>query len=917
MKKHLLKRILVMMLAVAIIAPTIATSIALDVRAEEEEFYEYDGDYPDYPDDPQSDVPDYPDEPDYPDTPDYPEDPGTPVVEPEEPAAPPMITPEVEIYVSPKKASFGTVAQGEVAYTSVSVTVGGTVGVTISWIEVDNDNFFTVQAPSQTVFMPGDTAVYNLSLNNVAPGTYGGSLGFQAVDASGNAASGSASITATVTGQTPHVDSVTVAPGSVSLKKGGSAQFSATVRGSYLPTTDVTWMVDGATSAATAISGNGYLTVGSDEMASSLVVIAVSKADPGFSGTAGVVVKSEAVTHYVSVIAGEGGTVSGGGVVADGESVTIFASPSTGYSFYGWYDETGTFVSNKKKYTLNKVWTDVSLTAVFERGTAYIFTDVTPNGAGCASGDGSYPVGSSAVVKAEANDGYRFVGWKMNKKIVSKDKKFKLTNLDGEYRLVAVFEKNKYNVNVEVSPAGSGQVDGAAKYDGGKDALLKAYPTDGYRFKGWYSNCSLISSDPSLKIKNIKSDYCIQAVFEKKDAKAYVMASKAGAGGTITPAVTAPVPEGTNVTYVITPDRGYYISYLKVDGKDIGPAGTYVFNNVQANHTIEAVFAKIQETPASDSSASLKPQGSDGQTMADMKDDAQKMNEDEKAKAEAEAQVEEMNATTDLDTLTGVLQEYNMTPAEAYLHFDDEVGTAMFNQAIKEGYFEMVISNAFSDSSDRPADNIRTDSIDIPNWGVVAESFIADDEAIGALAGNKLTIHFDITNITGMEPEDDLAALMNAASQNNLAIGNTFDITFLKEYNGLTTNIKDLDVAAEFVLNIPDEIKADGRKFKILHVHDGQVEVLDNYSTDPNKVMFEANKLSTFAFAYETTDASQIGVVNATPEKLLVDTMNESPAKAKNGKTTTVVILVAVILLCSGLIATILIVNREPKKRRK
>lgn len=54
--------------------------------------------------------------------------------------------------------------------------------------------------------------------------------------------------------------------------------------------------------------------------------------------------------YSISVVAGSGGTVTGGGVAVEGSSYTVSAAANSGYSFDGWY-EGSTKVSNSASYT--------------------------------------------------------------------------------------------------------------------------------------------------------------------------------------------------------------------------------------------------------------------------------------------------------------------------------------------------------------------------------------------------------------------------------------------------------------------------------------------------------------------------------------------------------------------------------------
>ncbi|NLV86303.1 MAG: PASTA domain-containing protein [Clostridiales bacterium] len=73
----------------------------------------------------------------------------------------------------------------------------------------------------------------------------------------------------------------------------------------------------------------------------------------------------------------------------------------------------------------------------------------------------------------------------------------------------------------------------------------------------------------------------------------------AGIGGSISPKGLIIVEEGKDQTFTITPDSGYEIRELKVDGTSIGAVSTYTFTKVTGDHTIYAVFQlKKEPTPA-------------------------------------------------------------------------------------------------------------------------------------------------------------------------------------------------------------------------------------------------------------------------------------------------------------------------------
>ena len=51
------------------------------------------------------------------------------------------------------------------------------------------------------------------------------------------------------------------------------------------------------------------------------------------------------------------------------------------------------------------------------------------------------------------------------------------------------------------------------------------------------------------------------------------------------------VDYGANQSFTITPDAGYHVADVLVDGSSVGAVTSYTFTNVTANHTIAASFA--------------------------------------------------------------------------------------------------------------------------------------------------------------------------------------------------------------------------------------------------------------------------------------------------------------------------------------
>ena len=99
-----------------------------------------------------------------------------------------------------------------------------------------------------------------------------------------------------------------------------------------------------------------------------------------------------------------------------------------------------------------------------------------------------------------------------------------------------------------------------------------------------------ISQGPvtSYTFMNVVSDRTISATFV---INAYLITASAGTGGSISPG-SVNVNYGSSQAFIITPNTGYSVSNVIVDGASKGAITGYTFTNVQASHIISATFLK-------------------------------------------------------------------------------------------------------------------------------------------------------------------------------------------------------------------------------------------------------------------------------------------------------------------------------------
>ena len=188
-----------------------------------------------------------------------------------------------------------------------------------------------------------------------------------------------------------------------------------------------------------------------------------------------------------------------------------------------------------------------------------------------------------------------------------------------EYDLAALTANTEYNVTVTAVDAAGNESEKseAATFTTLKEAdlteltatiaeaekILKAEDKDKYSAAALVELQELVNAGKLLTATSTQ-----EAVDKKKDeitAKLadiqtqFTITATAGEGGKIAPEATTKVYKGTSKVFTITPDEGYHIESITVDGKNVETIATeYAFEDIVANHTIEVTFAKDELTIA-------------------------------------------------------------------------------------------------------------------------------------------------------------------------------------------------------------------------------------------------------------------------------------------------------------------------------
>ena len=213
-----------------------------------------------------------------------------------------------------------------------------------------------------------------------------------------------------------------------------------------------------------------------------------------------------------------------------------------------------------------------------------------------------YTYGVGAALPTDVTrTGYTFKGWYDNEGLTG-DPVTAIGNTEtGNKEYWAKWEINQYTITYDLA---SGTAEGNPNtYTIETGAFTLKNPTkSGYTFTGWSGTGLDGENNMTVTIHTGSTGNRTYTAHWRYNGSGhsysyYTIKATAGAGGSISPSGNVSVREGRSQTFTITPDKGYAVSNVKIDGKSIGAVKSYTFENVSRIHTIEVIFMKANGNP--------------------------------------------------------------------------------------------------------------------------------------------------------------------------------------------------------------------------------------------------------------------------------------------------------------------------------
>ncbi len=256
-----------------------------------------------------------------------------------------------------------------------------------------------------------------------------------------------------------------------------------------------------------------------------------------------------------------GGTTTGAGLFAQGSTVTVSATPASGYTFTNWTDSvTNVVVSSSPSYQFIMAG-NKSLVANFTLippAQYAVVISSNPLAGGATFGSGSYVTGTNVTIIESPNPGYTFVNWTENGNVISTNSSYQF-NINSNRTFVANFTTIpalQFAVILSSNPAAGGTTSGSGTYTNGNSVNITATPNAGYTFVNWTEGATVVSNSAAYTFV-ITTNRILVANFVN-NTYTLTLSANPVAGGTVVKSPNQPTyNSGTLVTAIATPNVGY------------------------------------------------------------------------------------------------------------------------------------------------------------------------------------------------------------------------------------------------------------------------------------------------------------------------------------------------------------------------
>ncbi|GEM_PF-2389452 len=298
--------------------------------------------------------------------------------------------------------------------------------------------------------------------------------------------------------------------------------------------------------------------------------------------------------YTITATAQAHGTISpiGAVIVTYGASQSFIVLPDTGYHVDSLVVD-GIDQGPLTTYTFTNVTFNQRIRASFAINQYTIVSSASANGSISPSGTLIVNYGVNRQFTVTPDTGYHVDSLIVDGTDLGQRTSHTFTNITADHTIRAVFAIDQFTITASAQAHGSIDPGGVVNVNYGADQSFTVTPDTGYYVDSLFVDGIDQGQLTSYTFTNVTANHRIRASFAINQ---YTITASAGAHGSISPSGAVIVDYGANQLFDVTPDTGYHVDSLIVDGTNQGQLRSYKFTNIIADHTIRAVFAPIQSS---------------------------------------------------------------------------------------------------------------------------------------------------------------------------------------------------------------------------------------------------------------------------------------------------------------------------------
>lgn len=306
--------------------------------------------------------------------------------------------------------------------------------------------------------------------------------------------------------------------------------------------------------------------------------------------------KKDPAQFTIQAVSSQGGkiTPSGAVEVTENEDQTFEFAPDSGYFLKDVLVDGESKGADLSKYTFEYITQNHKIEAIFEKTELTIVSSCNEGGSISPEGTETVLNGQNKSYQITPSQGYVIKDVKVDGESKGALTEYTFESVADDHTIEAEFEKIEYTITASSQNGGTISPEGDVKVKYNENQTFEITPDQGYTVKDVKVDGESKGSLTSYTFETVKDNHSIEAEFEKVE---YIIKASCNDGGTLSPKGDVQVEDGKNQIFEITPDQGYKVKDVKVDGESKGAGlSKFVFEAVTADHTIEVEFAKAEYT---------------------------------------------------------------------------------------------------------------------------------------------------------------------------------------------------------------------------------------------------------------------------------------------------------------------------------